>query len=85
MLYGIELKKLREGEKWLRFTPHDLRRTFGNETSRAGAPNRVVMTAGGWKSESAFRRYTLGLRPNDIAAYSPVMAAMGILPDENGG
>lgn len=72
-----------EVEKWgrkigIELSPHDFRRTFGNETARAGANERIAMTAGRWETESAYRRYTLNLQPSDIAAYSPVMRAMGM-------
>ena len=72
---GVEVRRwgLRIG---IKLSPHDLRRTFGNQVTRAGAPQRVAMLAGRWKSEKAFERYTLDLEPGDIVQYSPVMRAM---------
>jgi len=75
-----------EVAKWgaacgIKLSPHDLRRTFGNETARKGANERVAMLAGGWKSPAAYKRYTLSLTPADIEPYSPIINAL-TPPDE---
>jgi len=59
-----------------KLSPHDFRRTFATQATRAGAPQRVAMTAGRWKDERVFRRYTQAIEPADIDPYSPVMQVM---------
>lgn len=38
---------------------HDLRRSFATRARRRGVPEKVVMRMGGWKTDSAFRRYNI--------------------------
>lgn len=52
-------------------SPHDFRRLFATVATRAGAPERIVAEAGGWRSTEMIRRYTSALRPEDIEPYSP--------------
>ncbi len=56
----------------IRFSPHDLRRTFACLSTQAGAPSRIVMAAGGWTSVESFLRYTRAIGPDDIAPYDPI-------------
>ena len=52
-------------------SPHDFRRLFATVATRAGAPERIVAEAGGWRSTEMIRLYTRALRPEDIDPYSP--------------
>jgi integrase len=42
-------------ELWI----HDLRRSFATRARRRGVPQAVVQRMGGWKTDSAFRRYNI--------------------------
>jgi integrase len=57
-------------------SPHDFRRTFATLATRAGAPERVLMAAGRWSSSEMVKRYTQAIKPEDMAPYSPVLAAL---------
>lgn len=52
-------------------SPHDLRRTMAILYSEAGAPDRLVMEAGGWADVRTLHRYQRGYRLNNIDRYSP--------------
>ena len=58
------------------FSPHDLRRSFATLATRAGAPARIVMVAGGWTDLESFIRYTMAVTPSDLAPYDPVEYVM---------
>jgi site-specific recombinase XerD len=75
---GLKLvvRKWGKNAKIGKLTPHDFRRTFATQVTRAGAPQRVAMAAGRWKDERVFRRYTQAIEPADIDPYSPVMRAV---------
>ena len=58
-------------------SPHMLRRSMASVASGdMGAPDDVAMKGGRWKSVSAFRRYTVGVKPSDMEKYFPIRAAM---------
>ena len=60
-----------------KLSPHDFRRTFATQATRAGAPQKVAMAAGRWKDPKVFEKYVRAIEPADIEPYSPVMTAMG--------
>jgi site-specific recombinase XerD len=76
--HGLQLVVRKWGKKAKigPLSPHDFRRTFATQATRAGAPQRVAMAAGRWKDERVFRRYTQAIVPADIDPYSPVMRAV---------
>jgi integrase len=39
--------------------PHDMRRSAAKAARRAGIPESVIMAAGGWRTDSVFRRYAI--------------------------
>jgi site-specific recombinase XerC len=45
-------------------SPHDFRRTFGSLATILGSPEDLTMKAGGWKTHTSFRRYTVGAHLN---------------------
>ncbi len=57
-------------------SPHDLRRSFATLTTLAGAPGRIVQTAGRWHDLALVERYTQATTASDIAPYSPVHRIM---------
>lgn len=57
-------------------SPHDLRRTMASLSLKAGAPDDLVMKAGGWHDPEVFRRYTIGVTQEDFRRWFPVAAAM---------
>lgn len=59
-----------------KLSPHDLRRTMGSVSTTLGAPEDIAMKAGGWKSSAVFRRYTVGVKAEDIKPYFPTRGAM---------
>jgi integrase len=58
-------------------SPHDLRRTMASVATVLGAPEDVVMKAGGWRSHDTLRRYLVGVGPAEMQRYFPTSAAMG--------
>lgn len=59
-----------------KLSPHDFRRSFATIATLEGAPERVLMAAGGWSSEKSIHPYTRSISAEDILPYSPVMAVM---------
>ncbi len=57
-------------------SPHDLRRTMASLATKRGAPEDVVMKAGGWTDPEVFRRYTVGVTQDDFRRWFPSSAAM---------
>ena len=57
-------------------SPHDLRRTMASLSLKAGAPDDIVMKAGGWHDPEVFRRYTVGVTQEDFKRWFPVSEAM---------
>jgi integrase len=53
-------------------SPHDIRRTFATLAIKNGASTRLVQVAGRWQNIREVERYTQQLKPEDMAAYSPV-------------
>lgn len=45
---------------------HDLRRSFATRARRRGVAEKVIMRMGGWKTDSAFRRYNI-VEDRDVA------------------
>lgn len=54
------------------FSPHDMRRTFAVLASMSGAPEQILMRAGGWHSTSMITVYTQGLKAENFREYLPV-------------
>lgn len=52
-------------------SPHDLRRTFAVFAVRAGAPSKLLMTAGRWKNLEMVDRYTRDILAEDFRPYLP--------------
>jgi hypothetical protein len=46
---------------------HDPRRTMARNMLRAGVPERVIISIGGWKTRTAFDRYSI-IRQDDIVS-----------------
>jgi site-specific recombinase XerD len=59
-----------------KLSPHDFRRTMATESTRLGAPQKVVMAAGRWNDDRTMLRYVATIEAEDIREYSPIMAAM---------
>lgn len=57
-------------------SPHDIRRTMASLSTRLGAPEDIVMKAGGWHDPEVFRRYTVGVTQEDFRRWFPVSEAM---------
>lgn len=58
------------------FSPHDLRRSFANQMTRLGAPERVTQVAGRWEDTRSMRPYTEDIVLDDARRFSPVEALM---------
>lgn len=54
--HGGKLKKEYK-QKWELTTTHTMRRSFATNSLKAGMNEWVVMAIGGWRSESAFKKY----------------------------
>lgn len=52
-------------------SPHDLRRTMAILYSDNGAPDRLIMEAGGWADVRTLHRYQRGYRLKNVDRYSP--------------
>ncbi len=52
-------------------SPHDLRRTMAVLYSDNGAPDRLIMEAGGWKDVRTLHRYQRAYRLKNIDRYAP--------------
>lgn len=52
-------------------SPHDLRRTFAVLSIKAGAPSKLLMTAGRWKNLEMVDRYTRDILAEDFRPYLP--------------
>jgi len=59
-------------------SPHDLRRSFATLSTRRGAPTRVLMAAGRWRSSEMVYRYTRAITQEDFKGYFPVDGIMGL-------
>ena len=65
------------GEKiGIKLSPHDFRRSMATLATQQGAPEDVIMKAGGWKNHETLRRYTIGVTQRDMLRYFPTSAAM---------
>ena len=56
----------------IKFSPHDLRRTFVVLSLQNGAPTRIVQKAGRWANIKMVERYSPTIRPEDMEPYFPV-------------
>lgn len=64
-------------EQWgdnigVKLSPHDLRRSFAVIGTLNGAPERVLMEAGRWKSTAMVQRYTRTMKLDAMRQYLPV-------------
>ena len=53
-------------------SPHDFRRTFATLASEGGAPDRVIMEGGRWKSTQMVTRYTRALKLESMRQWLPM-------------
>lgn len=67
---GKLLKEYRQ--KWELTTSHTMRRSFATNALKMGMPEWAVMAIGGWKSESAFRKYK---RMSETDAYDAAVSS----------
>lgn len=56
----------------IKLSPHDFRRTFATISSENGAPDRVIMEGGRWKSTQMVTRYTRSLRLEAMRRWLPM-------------
>lgn len=67
---GKLLKEYRQ--KWELTTSHTMRRSFATNALKMGVPEWAVMAIGGWKSESAFKKYK---RMSETDAYDAAVSS----------
>lgn len=60
----------------VKFSGHDLRRTFAVLSLKRGASTRLVQKAGRWKTLDMVEHYTAGLDAAEMAHYYPVQGIM---------
>lgn len=56
----------------VKMSPHDFRRTFATIASESGAPDRVIMEGGRWKSTQMVTRYTRALKLESMRNWLPM-------------
>lgn len=59
-----------------KLSPHDFRRTFATLATRNGAPPRVLMEAGRWKTQEMITVYTRAITQDDFKPYLPIKKIM---------
>jgi integrase len=61
--------------------PHDLRRSFARDASRAGVPEAVIMQLAGWRTRSIFDRYRITNEADLADGLARMAQAQGTAPE----